>query len=345
LAPRLEPHFVHLCTHKLAYLTVLKVINQRNEPEAREKVLKALFFSQGDVLLENILSDQNCGSTFVFKVLTTPYFDENLRADVMQNVRNVLTRIKASPNQGYKRLMDEVGLSSRSGGPSRDNHHGREPVNGPSPNADRQRPLSQPTTGLNGYIGQSNMERQYSGQYAPAIHTQQYDHQAGISRTSSTEPPSFSPFEQFSATNLNGSVFPQNPISPLNQQQLQYQAYLNSAGRGAPNSAFYPGVPSTSFGAYASGSPSIDSYRNIQAHGSPLTGPSSQMSPSPMLGHSQFNPPQFSPGMGGQIFTYPQNPQGFFAQQQAMQAQQQQVGGRRGRVSDVMLKSQSWLLI
>jgi protein JSN1 len=331
LAPRLEPHFVHLCTHKLAYLTVLKVINQRNEPEAREKVLKALFFSEDDAILEDILSDQNCGSTFVFKVLTTPYFDESLRADVVQNVRNVLTRIKAAPNQGYKRLMDEVGLSSRSGGSSRDNPHNRDTVNGHASNVERQRPASQPATGINGYAPQSTMERQFSGQYMPSIHTQHFDPQVGISRSSSTDPGNYSPYDQFNPAGLNGSLFPQTPISPLNQQQLQYQAYINSAGRGASTNPFYHGMAGNGFGAYATPSPSLDNYRNIPSHGSPLAGPGSQISP--MLGHTQFNPQQFSPSMGGQMYPYAQSPQGYFAQQQAMQAQQQQVGGRRGRVS------------
>jgi protein JSN1 len=336
LAPRLEPHFVHLCTHKLAYLTVLKVINQRNEPEAREKVLKALFFSQGDTILENILSDQNCGSTFVFKVLTTPYFDESLRADVVQNVRNVLSRIKASPNQGYKRLMDEVGLSSRTGGSSRDSHHNRDATNSHASNVDRQRPISQPAAPMNSYIPQSNMERQYSGQYVPNIHTPQFDPQGGISRSSSTDPANYSPYDQFNPPGLNGTVFPQTPISPVNQQQLQYQAYLNSAGRSAQNNAFYPGMAPNGYGTYPTPSPSLDNYRNVQGHGSPLAGPISQMSQSPMLGHSQFNQQQFSPSMGGQLYSYAQNPQGFFSQQQQQQTMQaqQQVGGRRGRARE-----------
>ncbi|EWC44511.1 hypothetical protein DRE_06779 [Drechslerella stenobrocha 248] len=115
LAPRLVPHLVHLCTHKVAYLTVLKVINQRNEPEAREAILRAMFFSPGDKTLEAILIDHACGATLIFKVLTTPFFDETLRAEVVQNVKNVLLKIKAHPAQGYKRLMDEVGLPTRSG--------------------------------------------------------------------------------------------------------------------------------------------------------------------------------------------------------------------------------------
>ena len=114
LAPRLVPHLVHLCTHKVAYLTVLKLINQRNEPEARDIVLKALFFSSEDRVLEEILQDQTCGAMLIFKIITTPFLDDNLRNNISENVRKILLKIKAAPNQGYKRLMDEVGLSTRS---------------------------------------------------------------------------------------------------------------------------------------------------------------------------------------------------------------------------------------
>ena len=122
LAPQLVPHLVHLCTHKVAYLTVLKVINQKLESDARDVILQALFFSPNDETLEAILSDHACGATLIFKVLTTPFFDESIRSQVVENVRNVLLRLKAQPAQGYKRLMDEVGLSTRNGsqGPSRE---------------------------------------------------------------------------------------------------------------------------------------------------------------------------------------------------------------------------------
>ncbi|KAF1822490.1 ARM repeat-containing protein, partial [Dissoconium aciculare CBS 342.82] len=111
LAPRLIAHLVHLCTHKVAYLTVLKVINQRGEPEARDAILRALFFDEKT--LTDIVNDHSCGATLIFKVLTTPFLDENIRSECIENVRNVLLRIKAQPSQGYKRLMDEVGLSTR----------------------------------------------------------------------------------------------------------------------------------------------------------------------------------------------------------------------------------------
>ena len=113
LAPRILPYLVHLCTHKVAYLTVLKIINQKNEPEARDAIIKALFFSPDNKVLEDILSDHQSGATLIFKVLTTPFFDEQLRTEVVQNVRDVLGQLKVSPHQGYKRLMDEVGMAQR----------------------------------------------------------------------------------------------------------------------------------------------------------------------------------------------------------------------------------------
>ena len=122
LAPRLVPHLVHLCTHKVAYLTVLKVINQRNEPEARDVILQALFFSENDKVLEDILSDHACGASLVYKILTTPFLDETLRSDVVLQIKNVLTQLKVSPSQGYKRLMDEVGMSGRIGKGDREHH-------------------------------------------------------------------------------------------------------------------------------------------------------------------------------------------------------------------------------
>ncbi|GKT46677.1 pumilio domain-containing protein [Colletotrichum spaethianum] len=90
LSPQLVPYLVHLCTHKVAYLTVLKVINQKAEPEARDTILKALFFTPNDQVLEAILSDHACGATLIFKVLTTPFFDESIRSQVVENVKNVL---------------------------------------------------------------------------------------------------------------------------------------------------------------------------------------------------------------------------------------------------------------
>ena len=330
LAPRLVPHLVHLCTHKVAYLTVLKVINQRNEPEARDAVLKALFFSQGDKTLEDILSDQTCGATLIFKVLTTPFFDEDLRTDVVQNVRNVLSRLNATPSQGYKRLMDEVGLSARGGRADRDS----QSLQGRNMSHERQRPVSQHSAGTGHHTPQPRMERQYSGQYIPTMGHQQYDAQSGMGRA--VDPNSMSAFEQYGLNGLNSPMFTPNPIAAINPQQLQYQqALLAASSRGASPGTFYPGMAATGLGGYATPSPSMDNLRNMQNHGSPIAGPPPQMSPSPMLQQSGFAPPPFSPLMGGQIMGGYQFPLQYFPQQQQQQHHQHQLnnGARRGRVS------------
>lgn len=322
LAPRLVPHLVHLCTHKVAYLTVLKVINQRNEPEARDIVLKALFFSPGDEVLEKILSDQTSGATLIFKVLTTPFFDESMRAEVVKNVSKVLTKLKASPSQGYKRLMDEVGLSSRSNG--REHHHGRE--HGASHStAEKSQHRQSSRHGSTGYPAQPSLDRQFNGQFAPNAFGQSPD-----SRPMSSDqanPVALDPYSSNGLGNhLNGlsgaGTYSQEPLS---QQQLQYQAYLAAQARGV--SPGYPGIPGANYG-YPAGSPAMDTLRSLQPQqASQLPSGPGQMSPNPML--SQSNYQQFSPVVNhAQMYQY--TPQ-YYPQAQPVQGQSG--GGRRGRVS------------
>ncbi|KKZ62012.1 hypothetical protein EMCG_03473 [[Emmonsia] crescens] len=347
LAPRLVPHLVHLCTHKVAYLTVLKVINQRNEPEARETVLKALFYSPGDETLEKILSDQTSGATLIFKVLTTPFFDESMRGEVVKTVAKVLTKLKTTPSQGYKRLMDEVGLSSRGGGGgggSRDNHHSRDNQNGHNSNNEKNqhRPSSSRQTSANSYNSQSQPERQYSGQFAPGLQPQQsFDSPTTMARSISSEQ-SLPPYDIYGMGGMNGvnglmnlpsmsnpPGFPQESVLPMNQQ-LQYQAFLATQTRGMSPGGFYaPQMAGTVFNGFPSGPTALDSFRTMQPHSSPLPGPPPQISASPMLHQPSFAPPQFNPVVNNAQM-YPSYPQQFY---QPHTAQVPPPGGRRGRVS------------
>ncbi len=319
LAPRLIPHLVHLCTHKVAYLTVLKIINQRNEPEARDNILRALFFDEQT--LNDIVSEQTCGATLIFKVLTTPFLDESLRPECVENVRGVLLRIKAQPNQGYKRLMDEVGLSTR--------HSGTPPVNDTRSN-------SKSRHGNNGqlpHLETNNNAYGRSSSYGPP--QQQFDHsmQRNISMDSSTYQDVYG--------NNNGLMTPQythSPamsnagISPMHAQQVQYQQallaqaqaqaaqsqmqrpapYYSSPGgmnHMTPVSGMPNGMP------YGTASPVVDPYRQGM-NGSPMMPPG--------IGYQHGQP---IVGYGG----YQQVPQYF---QQGQQVGQGQMGGqRRGRVS------------
>lgn len=115
LAPKLIPHLVQLGTHRLASLTVLKVVNHRAEPGARQAIFNTLFNPSEEhpsTALEQILN-HSYGPVFIFKILSTPFLEGQERHNAINKIRTVLVTIKAQPNQGYKRLMDEVGLSTR----------------------------------------------------------------------------------------------------------------------------------------------------------------------------------------------------------------------------------------
>ncbi|KAL9036424.1 MAG: hypothetical protein Q9214_006138 [Letrouitia sp. 1 TL-2023] len=319
LAPRLVPHLVHLCTHKVAYLTVLKVINQRNEPEARDTVLQALFFSENDQILEEILSDQACGATLIFKILTTPFFDENLRADVVNNVRNVLCKLKASPAQGYKRLMDEVGLSARMGKGDRDSQTPHSQGN----SQNQSRSTSQQRT--SGSRKQpSDVERSYGAPYYQPIPQQQYSVQGSFpGMTGTTDPNNLAQYEQYATTLSPGSVNP----------QVQ-QAFLAAQTRGISQPDFYSTLAGNSLAGYSSPALDPNSFRTVQTpqFQRPLPmGPSPLLPQSGFAAHQGFNPMLAANGVTG-AYQYPMQyvPQ---QQQQQQHVNQQQNGGRRGRVS------------
>ncbi|KAI4161078.1 MAG: hypothetical protein LQ342_005115 [Letrouitia transgressa] len=319
LAPRLVPHLVHLCTHKVAYLTVLKVINQRNEPEARDTVLQALFFSENDQILEEILSDQACGATLIFKILTTPFFDENLRADVVNNVRNVLCKLKASPAQGYKRLMDEVGLSARMGKGDRDSQTPHSQGN----SQNQSRSTSQQRTGSS-RKQPSDVERSYGAPYYQSIPQQQYSVQGSFpGMTGTSDPNSLAQYEQYATTLSPSSVNP----------QVQ-QAFLAAQTRGISQPDFYSNLAGNSLAGYSSPALDPNSFRTVQTpqFQRPLPmGPSPLLPQSGFAAHQGFNPMLAANGVTG-AYQYPMQyvPQ---QQQQQQHVNQQQNGGRRGRVS------------
>ena len=210
LAPRLVPHLVQLCTHKVAYLTVLKLINQRNEPEARDIILQALFFSPNDHVLEEILQDQSCGAMLIFKIITTPFLDDNLRSAISDNVRKILLKIKAQPNQGYKRLMDEVGLSTRGASLNRDSSRGPPSDAAVQAGANSNYMAHQPFP----------LNTSMTGQRAPSV-----DSNMG-----------FDPMSASSPGGINGSLYSSNmalqsssPMTP--SSAMQYQQAMLASGR------------------------------------------------------------------------------------------------------------------
>lgn len=283
LSPQLVPNLVPLCTHKVAYLTVLKVINQKAEADARDVILKAMFFSPNDQILEAILTDHACGATLIFKVLTTPFFDETIRAQVVENVKNVLLRIKAQPSQGYKRLMDEVGLSTRNSGNSRD--ASAQPDQ-------RQRPVSRQNN-MNGHQPQSAHSNKpfYNSLNAPT-NPPGFEMGYNAQRTDNADA-GVASFPQFNQGMMYSNP---NPSMAANLQHLQYQQ--NMMNRGTPPIGYNFPPMQAGYGGYSTPSPSIDQYRQQNMpNGSPIQPPSAQMPQMP-AGQTAY-PPGFGMGMGG----------------------------------------------
>ncbi|KAH9842341.1 uncharacterized protein C8Q71DRAFT_827010 [Rhodofomes roseus] len=110
LAPRFTPHLSHLCTHKLASLTVLRIVNQKVEPEASTQIVEALFSSPGDHVLTDVLGDQVNGVAVVHKILTSPFVDPVQRPSYVEATKRVLIELKVIATQAYRRLIEEVGL-------------------------------------------------------------------------------------------------------------------------------------------------------------------------------------------------------------------------------------------
>ena len=113
LASHLTHHIVELCHHRLASLTVLKILNFRGDDVARKIVLQTIF---GNITSEDppqslklILNDSSYGPTFIYKVLCMPLLDEDTRMHIIQQVRTV---VKDSPSaQQHRRLMEEIGFA------------------------------------------------------------------------------------------------------------------------------------------------------------------------------------------------------------------------------------------
>lgn len=312
LAPRFVPHLVFLCTHKVAFQTVLKLINQRNEPEAREIILNALFSSENDQTLERILSDSACGANFVYKLITCSFTSDKERAEMIQNVRNMLIRLKVSPSQAYKRLMDEVGLSARGGRGERDHHNGSRPGS----RQDRNRPASQHGSS-NGRRHQTDMERQYSEHY----------NQPPAQQNCPVVPMSSSTMEMNSLPAYDHFA----PPFGGHFNQPYRSVILNSTTPGIPPTSFYPALTTAGVNGYVA-APAVDpNYSGIQP---PINQRPVQMNMNPLIGQAQFGtPPGFNQLMGSGVMTSPyQYPMPYLPPQQ--QVIPQQPGGRRSRVSN-----------
>lgn len=216
LAPVLLPHLVYLGTHKIAYLTVLKVINQKNELEARDLLVKALFFDDSNTMLEDILKDEKNGATFIHKVLTGPFWtNEAEREKVAEKIKSVLVKVRAQPGGGYQRLMTELKMLGAERNRSQARDHGHPNQQSRTPHQPNGSQLPRP------------QQQQMPQQYFPIMGQQGYD--LSMQRTDS-EGSSMAGYPPYSY-GPPGSL----PISPVAMMQVPYVS-----GRPGPPPAMAP---------------------------------------------------------------------------------------------------------
>jgi protein JSN1 len=236
------------------------------------------------------LCDQTSGVTLIFKILTTPFLDDNTRPDVVQNVSKVLTKIKAQPNQGYKRIMDEVGLSSRPNQPPVQQFSGHA-----HPAHDRGRSMAQQQQ-MPGHVPQQTYQRQYSGTFVPSVNSNAFDNGISPIRTGSADSFGFAPY------NMNGfpaqQQYSQSPYQQMTPQS-QYQSFP-SAGPQRSNSGYMP----NGYNGYATPPSAVDPFRPMANQSSSPLSFSAQMSPA--IGSNGFQSQNFLPNGPSTMYNYPQ---------------------------------------
>ncbi|SNX81581.1 related to JSN1 - RNA-binding protein (pumilio family) [Melanopsichium pennsylvanicum] len=121
LAPRFAPHLANLCTHKLASQTILRVISQKQDPEASRLLLKVLFDTSSGRprLLEEILVEQVHGSQFVTKLFAKASVLEGAeRQRCGEDVKAILVKHGLVNMPPYRPLAVEMGLIAAPSTPS-----------------------------------------------------------------------------------------------------------------------------------------------------------------------------------------------------------------------------------
>lgn len=102
LAKRLKPHLVQVATHKLGSQTLLKLVNQDNEDEARRIVLEAI---TDENALQEIVSDSVRGSPLIQKIIASSYISEEQHEQLVDQVCPLLGKLQGP---GHKKLLDEL---------------------------------------------------------------------------------------------------------------------------------------------------------------------------------------------------------------------------------------------
>ncbi|KAL8284285.1 hypothetical protein RQP46_005034 [Phenoliferia psychrophenolica] len=168
LAPRFSPHLVHLCTHKLASVAVLKLVNQRVDPQASRLILDALFDANSKTL-EDVLGDQVHGAACITKLLSSPFLDGTDRPVLHDRVRTALAQLRVQSIPAYRKLFEDLGLAFV-GPPAAPSPHFPNLYHQPSPPQLQQQWSPQPApTNLNQQAYQQQQQPYASYDYPPPM--------------------------------------------------------------------------------------------------------------------------------------------------------------------------------
>ncbi|KAL6451652.1 JSN1 Protein JSN1 [Candida maltosa Xu316] len=114
LMSKFLPSLRSLCVHKLANLTILKILSNRIDQNSRITIIESIFSNTES--LEYILQDSEnsntaAGPLFIYKILSNSILGD-LANQYVPTIRKILMELNIVNFQNYKKLMDEVGISS-----------------------------------------------------------------------------------------------------------------------------------------------------------------------------------------------------------------------------------------
>ncbi|CEP19852.1 hypothetical protein [Parasitella parasitica] len=101
LASQLAPCLVQVATHKLGSQIMLKLINQDNDPEARQCLYEALNNTE---TMTEVLSDQARGLNFALKVISSEYLSSDEITKLREMAHPILTQWQGT---GFKKALVE----------------------------------------------------------------------------------------------------------------------------------------------------------------------------------------------------------------------------------------------
>jgi hypothetical protein len=105
IAPILLPHLSVLCCHKISSLSILKIISQIVESDAKMIIVDGVFQPK---TLKTLLADQQIGVSVITKIIQSLTPEERFI-----KVTPIIPEINKMPKQGvYKRLFDEISTQS-----------------------------------------------------------------------------------------------------------------------------------------------------------------------------------------------------------------------------------------